>query len=175
MNIFFIILAFVVIIGFIIMFKVLKSFAKLFFYFTIISIFVIGILSYFVLKDVTEFKNGMANGDNLYLLSEGNEITAGFSLSGLDLGTMKEVEIPEYNQYEDLEYFRIFTFKEEAFADTDLIIDDEIINLNNKNYEFALQLAQELQEDTTFIIKEFRKDNLEIYPETLTFKLLKLI
>lgn len=117
------------------------------------------VLGYFVIKDISD----LSKQDSIYLLNNNNEITAGFTRQGFNETSAKSIsDINKINanfQNEDFteilgDYYKIF-FINKTIIESDNFID-AVENLNQVT-----------------LIKEYKNNNIQVYPETLLFKLIK--
>jgi len=165
---------------------------------TIITVFIILLIlvaigGFFFMRDANSLVSGLSKEQNLFLLEEQNEITAGFVMSGInitDLRPIKEQELSglsdlyESEKYEELlsDYYKFFVFNEKALEvekeeEDKKTIKDKILERfelpNEQTLDFAYRVINKAKSNPGFVVKEYRRDNVFIYPKTFIFKLMK--
>jgi len=178
--------------------KVIKGFIKIMFYGILILIIMTGVFSYFMYKDVNDLSTSLTSKKNLFLLRDNTTVFAGFSMQGLNLSNLQEVsqeQITAYNTlYMKQDYkhilesnYKLIIIDKKAFPVTgdfnpesifEYLKSDKSFQLNTnlpstKAIAFSYLVIYSLKKDPAFLVKEYKKGNVMIYPETFMFKVVK--
>ncbi len=200
MNYLLIIAVIIVVLLTILLFKLIKNIVKALIYTLLIFIIISGVFSYFLIKDMRDFSKGMSENTAIFLLKENDVIVTGFTISKLNVSTAKALNnIDKYNSYyKDMEYnkilgnhYKLFIVDIKAYPESqefDLNYvkkvfkgEQNIVNLieeaenipNNPAKSFMLLVINNMRKDPLYLIKESKKSNLLIYPESFMFKVLQ--
>jgi len=185
-----IVLFIIAVVGIVFLIRIVKSVIKILFIGTIIVLVLFAGFTYFFVKDVSSFTKGITHDKNIFLLLEGEDVVTGITITGLNITTASSINTNKVNKkYKDKEYddildgsYKLFIINESAYeVDVELepvekIIDEDIeVNsaLNAKALAFTQLTIHQLNEDPLFLLKQYRKGSVIIYPETILFKILK--
>ncbi len=170
------------IIGTILIFKVihktLRIILSLLSLILILTLVVGAVSGYFIYKDALDFKDNFGSAEKLFLLEDDGNILSGAiikNLSSEDNIALTEEQLTfiqtEYKK-ESLdtikdEYWRIFIIKSSVFEPENPqdIKGDVLITL----------IDAHTTSDSLFIFRQYRKDNIVVYPETIIFKTLRVL
>lgn len=175
----------------IILLKFLKSVAKSVFYAIVIIIIIACIITFFVVADVVKFSNGMKNQEVVFLLKEDESVKTGFFFqAGEVTDTLSNDMLNDYTSYYQSESYemilggrhKLFIFDLNELSYDDNKSNDILDFLKNDPDDdakivssFHYLVVENMQDDPLYLVKEYKNGNIVIYPETLTFKILKLI
>ncbi len=170
----------------------------------LILIIVFGVTTLVVIYDTITFTRGITQNENLFLLKDDNDIIAGFETQGIDIiksEPISENNLGKYNKYyRDNNYteilddrFRVIIIERKTLVETEIRIkilekimeQDNLpdflkeININNidetTSAGFTIKLIASLRNDPLFLVKNYKNNNIEIYPKSITFKILEYI
>jgi len=136
------------------------------------------IIGYFTYKDALDFRDNFGSAEKLFLLDDEGDIVSGAiitSLSSEDNIALTEGQLSsiqrEYSKKNldsvKNEYWRVFIIKPAAF---DLENPQDI-----KGNTLISLIEAHTTSDSLFIFKQYRKNNILVYPETIIFKTLKFL
>jgi len=155
-------------------FVLVKNLVKTLMFSAGLIIIILILCGLFFYIDYRNFSNKIYDENKLFLLEDNNKIVAGIHVEELDEEAFKsetnfisESKLEKYSKLYNEEnyrnisegYYKIFIFKNEAFGiEPNEVSFSEFLDekMNNKEY--------------IFIIKEFKKGNIIIYPKSLLFK-----
>ncbi len=174
MDFLFIIIIIVLIFLIGIFFSLVKNLVKTLLFTAGILIVLSLILGIFFYLDFRSFSRDIYEKDKLFLLEDNNEIVIGMKVGLLDEEAFKAEhnfiasnKLEEYSaSYKKKDYkgilesnYKLFIFKNEAFG------------VEKSDSAFSDFLEENIDEESyLFILKEFKKGNIIIYPKTLLFK-----
>jgi hypothetical protein len=181
----------------ILLFKLIKNLVKTLLTLLMIIVVVSAVLGVIVFFDARDFINGIKHKDNMFLLND-NGFVSGFTMErmnksvsissqDLDMYYMYYVEedykkmLGEKNQFfvfeleslEDKKYSGYVDFLKGANTLLELEEDQGI--LNPMTAAFSALIVSNLRKDPLYLIKSYQNGNLTIYPESITFKIIKII
>jgi len=178
MDILFIVVIIVLIFLIGIFFSLVKNLVKTLLFTAGIIIVLSMMVGIFFYLDYRNFSKDIYEKDKLFLLEDNNEIVAGMKVGKLDEEAFKAEhnflapnKLDEYSamykekDYKEIRgsYFKLFIFKNEAF------------NIELKDKAFSDFLEKKLEEESyIFMLKEFKKGNIIIYPKTSLFKITEI-
>ncbi|MEM3374058.1 MAG: hypothetical protein QXE31_02435 [Candidatus Woesearchaeota archaeon] len=198
--IFFIIVSIILFILFINLIKGIFKIAITFIFIILLIFLSFGLLVYLDARDIIQNTN---NNTNIYLLKDDNQIITGFTMHQLNLSTAKSLSKREITKleslYEKKDYtnlkgknYKLIIIDRKAFPKTEDFDPDKIINSINDesqlkfiqsivqdNYSdpkaiaFTMLISLSLRKDPLFLIKEYKKGNIILYEENLSFKMIK--
>ncbi|MBN2368103.1 hypothetical protein JXC34_03715 [Candidatus Woesearchaeota archaeon] len=175
--------------------NIFKTLVSIFLILVVLS----ALFMFFLVKDVRDFGQGINNNGNIYLLKEGDEVLTGFRMEGINLSNAasfsgkeldrftKDMEDQKLDSILDKDY-KIFIIDQSAFNDTNSLDPDSVIEylkskeseyepsestMDPKAFAFSMLVIFNLKNDPLYLFKEFKNNNLIIYPETFMFKVLK--
>lgn len=170
------------VIGTILIFKVMRKTLQIIL--SIISLVLIltlvigAAMGYFIYKDAMDFRDNFGSAEKLFLLEDQGNIFSGAiikSLSSEDNIALTEEQLSfiqeEYTKKNmdsiKNNYWRVFIVKPAAF------------NLENpqdiKGNTLISLIDSHTESDSLFIFKQYRKNNIVVYPETIIFKTLRVL
>jgi len=175
----------------------LKKFFKYYLIFNLVIIIALLISGFFVYRDARDFRENFGISSNLVLLEEDNKVLTGFVLQK-EPEILKEEEISQYSVYlADGDYegllgsnYKLMVVKLETVSkieenmfriDEQEFTKDELLGHlrsgDNPEYKAAIfsYLFSEYLASSANLLKEYKKGNIFIYPETIIFKILKLM
>ncbi len=178
MDITFIIIIIIAIFFIGLFFVLVKNLVKTLMFSAGLIVIILILFGLFFYIDYRNFSNKIYDKNLLFLLEDNNEIVAGIQVKQLDeenftaeKNFVSDSKLGEYSDlYQDKNYknisegyYKVFIFKNEAFGietnENDFL---EFIQqkMNNKGY--------------IFIVREFKKGNIMIYPKSLLFKVAEI-
>jgi len=187
---------------FILALKVIKNVLKVIFYTILILVIITGVTGFFFVRDFKEFKDGMTTKESLYLLRDGEDYITGFTMISYNLTqaeslTKNELTSIEDKEYSDMQkdYFKVFIFNLEAFPETnsseqELLLsylkdENKLLGLidnfipedvaDPKAGAFAALVVYSAKDSPTYILKQYKAENIIVYPETFMFKVIKFL
>tara|TARA_Y100000310_G_C20553718_1_gene749449 strand:- start:465 stop:1118 length:654 start_codon:yes stop_codon:yes gene_type:complete len=195
-----IILSFFILFGAISITLLIKKLLKIYFLLNLSMIVIILIFSFFIYNDVMDMKENFSKSSNLLLLEDNGKALAGFVMQEPPQ-ILTEEKLDQYSTYLiDDDYSKVLGSSYKL-----LLIDIEIIsNLNQESFiveneEFTkneilteLRTSDNLEYRTAlfsmifsnyiigqgnvlYFLESYKKGNIFIYPETITFKLIKSV
>lgn len=187
----------VLVIGTLLCFKLLKSVLKT------VAIAVFILLLFFittltlVYSDVQGIKEDFSEGKNLYILEENNEVLFAVGVVQEENNTKSEYQevsmsneelsiVLKKEDYKDIQesgtYNKILVIKKEVYAPIQeshlvfSIIDDQHVAFSIRAEAFLGLNAQLIgQEGFAYLLQEYKKGNVQIYPTSLFFQVLSFI
>ncbi len=169
---------FFVALGFIL--KMLKKLLSLVFIILIITAVFIG---YSAHKDIKGFVNDFNESSNVFLMMDEDTLEAGFigfkdvEFFGGDLIEKHQRYINREKQEDILEdNYKVFFIDIVALEEEDnfdLILQER--DIEKKSAMFSEIVAEKLDNDIMFFFREYKKDNIEVYPKTAIFKFIDVI
>ena len=200
MNYLLIIAVIIAVLIIILFFKLIKNVAKSLLYSLIILVMLSGVFGFVLARDMRDFSRGMSEKTAIFLLKENNTIVTGFIIDQLNVSSAYTIEnIDRYNNwYQEIEYskilgthYKLFVIDVKAYPETndfnlyyvkevfkgeqnivDLIEEAEDIP-NNPAKAFMLLVINNMRKDPLYLMKEYKKENLLIYPDSFMFKVLQ--
>ena len=157
MNLIIPLLVVAVLIAVVFLVKLIKNLIKVAIMTFILIVLIAIVIGYFSYSDISN----ISTQNNIYLLNDKNIITDGFTKQGFNKSTAKSLsDIDEINSlFQDGEFAEILGDNYKLFIVNSTLIEDDTFSDTKLN-----QIT---------IIREYRKNNIQVYPETILFKLLK--
>jgi hypothetical protein len=164
-----------------IIFKILKSALG-------IVLFIIAVIlllsSASIYRDVNNFRTKFNESSNIFLLMDQEILVAGFGQAKEDFTFFDESMVAKYQRYVDRsmneemlgENYKIFFIDIVAFEKEDGF--DALLQEKNqaeKSVKFSYMVADKLDNDIMFFFREYRDNNIEVYPRTALFKFIDFI
>lgn len=147
-------------------FKVAKVVMKVIFTLIFIGFVILLVFGYKMYEDSQELDIMFSNATNLYLFADGQLITDGFRSQGFGLLEKNILSEEQINniivKYQEGDYADILGDSYKMF-----IIQKDVIQ---GSYEDIL-----VEQGPSFIFREYKNGNIEIYPESTFFKSLKYL
>jgi hypothetical protein len=178
----------------------LKQVAKTVFVGLLIILILVGITGFFVAKDLNDFGKGMVEEQNLFILRNNQTFVTSFVYKNQELKSFFDTEtLNEYNElYLQKKYDEIINDNHKLFIiDISGIdvneTDQEIYNFlldetklpstfdpnddltETKAYGFLYLIVKDINSNPKFILTMYKNGYIEVFPETITFKLLGII
>jgi hypothetical protein len=171
----------------------------------VIIILISAVFGYFFISDSKNLIDGLRVKDTLFLLKDGNVTITGFTISKMNISTVKSLDsghleqLSNYYQKKDMKkmlgnYSMLFIIDKKAFPKTDKFDPDsviayitgekkelELVSLiksdipDPKAMAFSLLVVYSFKEDSSYLIKEYKAGNVIIYPETFVLKVFKFV
>tara|TARA_Y100000310_G_C20537940_1_gene741810 strand:+ start:90 stop:656 length:567 start_codon:yes stop_codon:yes gene_type:complete len=175
----------------------MKKALKFFFILNLILVIALSIFTYFIYKDAMALKGNLAQSSNIVLLEENNKALTGIILRELSQ-VVSQKNLEQYSVYlANDDYSKIlgsyykfilvdmeavlnidqdsFTIQEQEFTKDELLVllrSGE--NLEYRAAAFSYVFSKYLFSQNN-LLKEYKKGNIFIYPETIMFKVIKII
>ena len=171
-----IIIAAVFLIG--LFFVLVKNIIKTIFFSTGIFLIIALFIGIFFYVDFRNFSSSIYGEDKLFLLEDNDRIVVGMKVGKLDEGAFKaqhnfisQSKLDEYSAlYEKKDYEGILESNFKLF-----IFDNDIYKIEQSDDAFSDFLEENVEKSSyIFILKEFKKGNIIIYPKTLLFKIAQI-
>ena len=200
MNYLLIIAVIIAVLIIILFFKLIKNVAKSLLYSLIILVMLSGVFGFVLARDMRDFSKGMSENSAIFLLKVNDSITTGFTINKLNVSSAQTLEnIERYDKwYQEIEYskilgtnYKLFIIDIKAYPETqnfDLLYvkevfrgEQNIVDLieeaedipNNPAKTFLLLVINNMRKDPLYLMKEYKKSNLLIYPDSFMFKVLQ--
>jgi hypothetical protein len=186
MEIFILIAIIIAIVAAIFLIKIIKGIMKLMLYALIIFLLIAGVFTYFAIKDVQDISKGLDTKSNIFLLKDDESIVSGFTVHKLNLSTIQEIEdIEVYSDYySKKEYkkilddnYKLIVIEKSALPETrtpELL--ERISKWLPKDFSalspdsFPVMIIYNLKNDPAYVIKGYRNNTIEIYPDSFLLK-----
>lgn len=182
----------------VLLFKLIKNIVKTLLTLFLISIILTVVFGAIVYFDMRSFANGIKNKENMFLLND-DGFVSGFIMEQMNkTSSISKSELNTYyNYYTDEKYGEILGENYKFY----IFELNSLVNEENNNYvEFLKGIATEfdvegdydhipdpktiafialvvdnLKQDPLYLTKSYKNGNFTMYPEPLTFKLVKMI
>jgi hypothetical protein len=171
----------------------------------LILVIISAVFGFFFISDSKKLIDNLKAKDTLFLLKDGNVTVTGFTISKMNISTVKSLDktsldqLSSYYQKKDMKkmlgnYSMLFIIDKKAFPKTDKFDPDsviayitgekkdlELVSLikpdipDPKAMAFSLLVVYSFREDSGYLIKEYKAGNVIIYPETFVLKTFKFI
>jgi hypothetical protein len=167
----------------------------------LVVLILLGITGYLAYKDAMDLKDNLASSPSLYLFNLDDEIAAGFEASMeeaedavfLDAGQLAAAdENFAKKKHKDIleDNYKLFIFNRDAFEAVESVEMDGEAYSKESIYEFlgagnpaeekgrafgALLTAAEGDKPVLFVMSQYKKGNIDIYPETIILDLFKIM
>jgi hypothetical protein len=195
---FFIILIVVIVL----LLKVIKNVFLVGLYIFLILLIVGGAAGYFVAKDAAEFRAGMLEKNTTFFFMQSGHLITGVRMDSINLtkisslGSSRVSEYDSYYQKSEFQEilgddFKIIIIDAKAFPKNQKLDPNQVIeylkkekidsemfglavpSLDPKAAAFSMLIVASMTKDPLYLIKEYKKGNVIVYPETLLFKIVK--
>lgn len=169
---------------------IFKKVFKWFFYVSLITTLLLGLMAYFVFMDVSNLKK-FPDKTSLLLLDDSGEITlAGTeNINQKSIKPLSEEETSSVNsKYQAKDYesirgqnFLVLIFsKDYLFQSNQAAFDDANQDADERFQVFVSSIASAFSPEgkepsISSIVSAFKEGHIKVYPETITFKLIKII
>jgi len=186
----------------IVLLKLVKNAVKIIASIVLVLIIISIIFGVFLYMDVKDLEDGFSGEDKLFLLRHNYEFITGFSgVSFEEMNFLTEEKLSDHNlkkaALDDIlqDRFKLFIFDSKAFEGIEEIeikgqvyskeesfelLESDDLNFGvgkeeAKSAIFGIMIQKAMSKDPLFIFKEYKNENLIVYPETITFKTIKNI
>jgi Ca2+/Na+ antiporter len=183
-------------IAIIVLYKLAKGIFKIVATLFFILIVVLLIFTALIFKDISDIQDN-ASQKNTMLLLKGEKIVAGITFSPqTELSGLSENDIPEANRnyaeknYEALkkDSYKLFIVDYEPIAapieisgktiskeEVSSMLDGNSTSQQTKNLFFSMLYAEKISSEPMFFITGYKKEEIEIYPESALMKFIKYV
>lgn len=183
------VIAAVIVVSAVIIFKVAKGVIQAIFLVSAVASIVLAVSAGFIVKDALDFGGKFQTESNMLLFanSEGTALTSGFIMKDKKSEPLSAADVAGLNQFfvkKDYESmlggsYRLLIAKESALAG--FIPGKNLSKLPEsgssvERTEAVMAIySKRVSADTLFLVTEYKKGNVIIYPETLVFKAVKVL
>ncbi|MBN1502128.1 hypothetical protein JW930_01170 [Candidatus Woesearchaeota archaeon] len=159
----------VLVVIFIVIFKIVRQLLKTLIFFAVIITIIALVCGYFVAKDVNDLRKNLYSQQSLFLLLDDNTIITGFEAQDFEpAAILSEESISDIQQlYDENDLneilgtrYKLFIFKQQDFSFNESIPE-----------EFSTLVTEG---GLLLVLKEYKNDNLKVFPETAFFRLIKI-
>ena len=163
---------------FVLALKLLKSIFKTVVLFVLLIFAAVSLLGIVVTVDMIDYSKDLKNNQNTFLLQQNGTLIAGFHTDGLNISTAEPVgDLSELNEhYEDQEYDEMVDNSTLVIFDNDSLESvEELEQFASPQGSFLLSLIVTTRKDPLFMLKEYRKGNVEVYPKSISMRIVDVV
>jgi len=171
--------------------KIVSSLTKAFMYFMLLMLIVLVFFGFFFGKDFVSFFRSMESEDKLFILKDNRTFITAFEMKKVnETSSVPKTRLDVYQDaYIDKEYdkildgrYKVFFFELSGLEKENSTISSAIRGKNGiieiagedvKNAAFILLVTKKEKEDPLYLIKGYQQGYIEIYPESLLFRVLR--
>jgi hypothetical protein len=187
----------------ILLIKFIQGMFKLVMMGVLILVIISAVFGFFFVRDSKNIIDGLTAKDSLFILKDGNATITGFTISKMNLTTVKSLTNNQMNEFSGYyikkdykkmlgKNYMLFIIDKKAFPKTDKFDPDaviaylsgekkelELVSLikpdlpDPKAVAFSILVVYSFKEDPAYLIKEYKAGNVIIYPETFVLKVFK--
>ncbi len=176
-------------------FKIVKTIIKTLMVITSLTVIILIIASIVLVSDISDFNNNFRYSSKMILLKEGDKMLSGVIVNG-EANPVPNADLEKYsqllsqNKYEDVlgGNYKLMVLKMECVDDMkfdEINVNETVIRKSevpvilrsNAPIKFNVfgEIVKLISNDQLFILQQYKKGNLIVYPETPVFKLVKAI
>jgi hypothetical protein len=183
----------------ILLFKLIKNIVKTLMSFALIVVVISLVVGAIMFIDTRNFVNGIKNKENIFLLND-DGFVSGFILSEMNKTTsISNRDLGKFDDYyEESKYdhiledkYKFFIFEldsltagkdDQMYVDflkgiaTEFEVEGDYDHITDpKTVAFIALVINNVKDDPLYLVNSYKQGNLTIYPESATFKLIKMI